>query len=133
MALQDLGELTAGEPVALVGVEHLRPALTQRFCQRIDAEVRLRSAPKVWDSRQVTTNRLGQSTMTTTYRKPRAMGRCDVGSPHLVGASNFDFFQQIRKGGYTADSFGSRPTDVVIFPLRLPIVVSTCSDSWLPL
>ena len=55
---------------ALVGVEHLGPALTQRLLQRVNAEVRLQSlAPDpdrgVLDNLQATTYRLCQS-MTAT-------------------------------------------------------------------
>ena len=37
LLLEDLGELQAGELAALVGVEHLRLALTQGFLQRLGA------------------------------------------------------------------------------------------------
>ena len=88
------GELTAGELAALAGVEHLRPALPQRLCQRLDTEVRIQGvglppchlvpAVPIRNGHQV--------------QKAPGHGQVgDVGRPHLVGASDFDLFQQIRK------------------------------------
>ena len=43
MILKDLDELPAGEPAALLGVEHLGPSLFQRLRQSLDAKVGFRS------------------------------------------------------------------------------------------
>ena len=71
MILKDLGELPAGEPAALVGLEHRLFDLPQRLLRGINTEAHSR----VLDNRQATVYQLCQSMIATRQRKPRDTDR----------------------------------------------------------
>ena len=79
--LQRLDGPPTGELAALAGVEHLRPDLTQRLLQGVDAEV----GPQG----------VGQSLGHQVEESPGHGQVGDVGGPHLVGPGDLGIPQQI--------------------------------------